>query len=394
MRRSQPSTPENTSNNNLSNDAVVVFRVPSPFNQLSGEYRHMPKQKKQIQPSNDVKNGVLTIGLDIGYGLVKAITDEHAITFPSVAGHAREFKFQQEQIQSWYAGDQITDDDGTWFVGDLALKQLPPGELLRLRGRTANEEKMGNAFRVRLAKVAIAKLVRGVGDGDVVHIRLASGLPVDHMRDAQALKDALIGQHLIKTDEVEIVANITDVMVMPQAYGAIYSQMLNELGEINVHHTYMRTGVCDVGTYTVDIALDDDGEFISAQSGSVESGVYTAQERIAAILERDYREKIPFSMIDQTLKTGIFTASGNPISYRAEVEEALQPLRSAALNLMSEKWQRGTTVDVIYLAGGGAELVMDDVLNAYPQTKLIKQAQLANARGYLNYAHFASEEND
>ena len=79
---------------------------------------------------------------------------------------------------------------------------------------------------------------------------------------------------------------------------------------------------------------------------------------------------------------------------RKEVEEALQPLRSAALNLMSEKWQRGTTIEVIYLAGGGAELVMEDVLSAYPQTKLIKQAQLANARGYLNYAHFATEHRD
>ena len=29
--------------------------------------------------------------------------------------------------------------------------------------------------------------------------------------------------------------------------------MLTEQGEINVYHTYMRTGVVDVGTYTVDI---------------------------------------------------------------------------------------------------------------------------------------------
>ncbi|MEO1643994.1 MAG: hypothetical protein AAFR67_02325, partial [Chloroflexota bacterium] len=110
---------------------------------------------------------------------------------------------------------------------------------------------------------------------------------------------------------------------------------------------------------------------------------------IAAMLERDYREKIPFGMIEQVLKTGYFTASGKTIDYRAEVEEALQPLRSATLNLMSEKWQRGTTVDVIYLAGGGAELVFEEVKEAYPQAKLLKDAQLANARGYLNYAHYA-----
>lgn len=355
----------------------------------------MAKRTKKSAKNSDTAHdgGILTVGLDIGYGVVKAITDNAALTFPSVAGHAREIKFQQDQIQSWYPGDQITDDEGTWFVGDLALKHLLPGELLRLRGRTADEETMGNAFRVRLAKVAIAKLVRGVGDGDVVHIRLASGLPVDHMRDSQALKDALIGQHLIKTNEVEIVANITDVMVMPQPYGSIYAHMLNERGEINIQHTYMRTGVCDVGTYTVDIALDDDGEFVDAESGSVESGVYTAQERISSMLERDYRQKVPFRLIEQTLKTGIFIASGKPIDHSREVEEALQPLRSATLNLISEKWQRGMTVDVIYLSGGGAELVYDQVRNAYPQTQLARDAQLANARGYLNYAYFSAREN-
>jgi hypothetical protein len=72
---------------------------------------------------------ILTIGLDIGYGVVKVVTDDTAFSFPSVTGHAREIKFQQETIQQKYPGDQITDVEGDWFVGDLALAQLPPGEL-------------------------------------------------------------------------------------------------------------------------------------------------------------------------------------------------------------------------------------------------------------------------
>ncbi len=32
---------------------------------------------------------------------------------------------------------------------------------------------------------------------------------------------------------------------------------------------------------------------------------------------------------------------------------------------MSEKWQRGTTVDIIYLADGGAKLVFEEVKEAY-----------------------------
>jgi plasmid segregation protein ParM len=335
-------------------------------------------------------SSVITVGLDIGYGVVKAITDTQVITFPSVMGHAREIKFQQEEITARYPGDQITDDEGEWFVGELALSQLPPGELLRLRGRTANENTMGNAFRLRLAKVAIGKLLNGLWNRDVVHIRISTGLPVDYMRDAADLKKALLGQHLIKTDTAEIVANVDEVMVMPQPYGSIYASILTETGEINGQHTYMRTGVVDVGTYTVDLALDDNGEFVDAESGSVESGVYTAQERIAAALERDYRQKMPYKIVEQVLRTGTFRASGEAVDYRTEVEEALATLRSATLNLISEKWQRGTNVDVIYLSGGGAELVADMVCDAYPQTQLVQEAQLANARGYLYYARFVA----
>lgn len=181
---------------------------------------------------------------------------------------------------------------------------------------------------------------------------------------------------------------------MPQPYGTAYSQMLTPTGTINVHHTSMRTGIVDVGTYTVDIALDDDGEFVDSESGSVEGGVYTAQERIASMLERDYREKMPYKIIEQVLRTGIFIASGKPIDYRHEVEEALLPLRSATISLMSEKWQRGTTVDVIYLSGGGADLLAQEVKEAYPQTKLVPEAQTANARGYLYYAKFINKENE
>jgi plasmid segregation protein ParM len=352
----------------------------------------MSKRRNTTTQTVPHERGAITIGLDIGYGVVKAVTSEAVLTFPSVAGHAREIKFQQAEIAQRHTGDQISDDEGMWFVGDLALAQLPPGELLRLRGRTANEATMGNAFRLRLAKVAIGKLFNGKRGRDVVHIKIATGLPCDHMRDAAELKASLIGTHLIHTDAAEIVAHVTDVMVMPQPYGTIYSRTLTETGELNAGHTFMRTGVCDVGTYTVDVALDDEGEYVDAQSGSVESGMFTAQERIAAALERDYRQKMPYKLVEEVLRTGRFHANGQPVDYSRVVEDALAPLRSATLGLMSEKWHSGVTVDVIYLSGGGAEYVFEEVQSVYPQVQLLPYAQLANARGYLHYARFANRQ--
>ncbi len=337
-------------------------------------------------------DSILTLALDIGYGVVKAVTDGQTLRFPSVMGHARDIKFQSDEIARRHPGDQLFDDQGGWFVGDLALTHTPPGELLRLRGRTANEEEIGNAFRLRLAKVALGKLLAGNTSRDAIHVRIATGLPTDHLRDTASLKQTLLGQHRVCTDTADFIANIVDVMVMPQPYGTIYAHTLTERGEINRQHQYRRTGVVDVGTYTVDLALDDEGEYVDSESGSVESGVYTAHERIEELLERNYREKIPFKFVEETLRSGIFYANGQAVDYRSEVQDALMPLRSATMGLLSQKWQRGTTVDVVYLSGGGASLVAQDVRGAYPQTVVVEGAQLANARGYLNYARFAITE--
>ena len=57
-------------------------------------------KRKTLKPNGNV----LTIGLDIGYGVVKAVTDDHTITFPSVMGHAREIRFQQEEIINRHPG--------------------------------------------------------------------------------------------------------------------------------------------------------------------------------------------------------------------------------------------------------------------------------------------------
>ena len=93
----------------------MLFLVPSPFNQLKWRTQEQwqSAQQLRISSSNTIQAGdSLTIGLDIGYGVVKAVTDTASIAFPSVMGHAREIKFQQETIQQKYPGDQISDEQG------------------------------------------------------------------------------------------------------------------------------------------------------------------------------------------------------------------------------------------------------------------------------------------
>lgn len=336
-----------------------------------------------------LNDSTITIGLDVGYGYTKAVAGNNITTmFPSVMSHSRDIKFMADEIAAKYPGDQIVDEDGTWFIGDLAFSQSIEAELMTLRGRTADEENIGNVFRVRLARVAIGKLFPGLRNGEAVHIRLATGLPVDHMRDASGLKQALIGQHLIQTDTTHFIANITECMVMPQPYGTIYSRMLKPNGELDPCHTAIRTGVVDIGRYTIDVTLDDNGEYIEPESGSSEGGVFMALERIKGAVNGDYRYTPKDREAESILKTGCIRIDGDTINYQNVVQEAVEPVKDAALRLINSKWGTGRRVDAIYLSGGGAQLVHRPIKNAYKQAVLVDDSQLANARGYRNFAMF------
>lgn len=340
-----------------------------------------------------ISEGVVTIGLDVGYGYTKAVAGENtSIMFPSVMSHSRDIKFMADEIAQKYPGDQIVDEDGAWFIGDRAFAQSIEAELITLRGRTANEETIGNVFRTRLARAAIGKLFPGLRNGEIVHIRLATGLPVDHMRDASGLKQALIGQHAIQTDITNFVANITECMVMPQPYGTIYSRMLKTNGELDPCHTAIRTGVVDIGRYTIDLTLDDNGEYIEPESGSTEGGVYMALERIKGAVNGDFRISINDKLTEEILRTGCVRISGETINYQNVVNEAIEPVRDATLRLMNARWGTGARVDAIYLSGGGANLVHRAIKGVYRQTVLVDDSQLANARGYRNFAMFRQLE--
>jgi plasmid segregation protein ParM len=352
----------------------------------------MPRNKKSNKITTDV---IVNIGLDVGYGHTKLVssTSKEAIIFPSVMGHARNVKYGAETLAERYPGDQLTDNEGAWFVGDLAQSQLRAGEQISLNGRTSNEETGGNLLRVRLAKAAIGKLFAGESGDDVIHMVLSTGLPVDHMPDAPALKAALLGQHRIQTDNTSFIANITDVMVMPQPLGTLYSQMLKAGGNLDECYTHSRTGIIDVGRYTVDLVYDDDGEFISDRSGSREGGVYLVQERIADAYEQRFRSKADGRDVDRIIRgDGCIRVRGLEENFVDERLEAVAPLIDGTLDLARQKWGGGQFLDVIYVSGGGAPLVVDEVIAEYPQAESVTNAQTANARGYLYYAQFASQE--
>lgn len=337
-------------------------------------------------------NGIVTVGWDRGFGVEKALSNcWDAVVFPGVWGKARQIKFRAKSLTEKYPGDQISDDEGTWFVGDLAQTQLATAEQRTLRGRTGDGDNGGIGLGLRLFKAAMAKMTAGqIPHGEVIHVDLTTGLPVDHMHNAEALKMAYEGQHLVKTDLGEFVVNVVKVRVMPQPYGVIYDRQLKANGELNPAHVWKRTAVLDVGTYTADGTVDDDGDYIDSLSGSVEAGLHTAQRLFSEYYEKTFGEKPGHKTIEAALRTKTIMAYGERVDLREQVEEWLEPTRIAAVGLATNLWKAGASLDVLWVAGGGAEVVYEALVGAgFKQAKLVEQPQLSIARGYLKYGLFA-----
>jgi hypothetical protein len=219
----------------------------------------------------------VVVGLDVGYGNVKAVGPaRNWVMFPSVCGRALIGRtFSNEELKRRYAGDQIADKSGRWFVGRLAMSQLGEGELTRLRGRSVDETTLGNEFRVRMATAAIGKLYPQRRNKEVVPITIATGLPVDYYaNDEEGLIKALEGELEIETDQTSMIAKVVDVVVMPQPYGGIYSEMFTEIGQHNAAYRGKMVAGVDGGMYTIDAVLDDNGEYMGTNLEAVREGCF------------------------------------------------------------------------------------------------------------------------
>lgn len=328
----------------------------------------------------------INIGVDIGYGKVKAVSDDEQIVFPSVAGRAINLRFGGDDIAKTYPNDQIEHNDASMWVGNLASEHLRAEQQRRLRGRTSNQDETGMDFRVLMMKAALAKLYPDLHHGDAIHFNLVTGLPVNHMAQANTLKKHLIGQHPIHTDTTRFVANIADVAVMPEPRGTMFAFTLNSNGTLNEYYSADTTVVFNGGAVTNDVQYDRNGEFIDTYSGSSRTGYHLAYEALQTLIEERYGETPDLHILEMIIRNKALRVAGEIIPMREEVEQALAPVREGALQLLADTIQTGMTVDKIIVSGGFALTSFDCIANRYKQSMKSNNPLFDTAQGYKNYA--------
>jgi plasmid segregation protein ParM len=326
---------------------------------------------------------VTTIGLDLGYGLTKAVTDNgRQVCFESRVAPAEFIRFQAD-IGAPVKTNGLTlhdPEEGALFVGELASKQGRPGAIRSPRDRN----RVTDPITTHLADAAFAMLLPGA---EHVRARVVTGLPVAYYRDAFQLSQHLLGTHRILLEGRSLTVEVEDVLVVPQPFGALLSLILDERGKMITSALELvegRVAVMDIGTYTTDLILVEGLEYIEARSSSIEVGVSTAIEMIRKVLLDDYRVSYEQHELEQAMRRGWLVIDGQKHPLNGLASERLDPIARSIEAQARTLWNI-STLTALVLAGGGALALRPWLEPRFKQAIYAPDAAMANAAGFLRY---------
>lgn len=329
----------------------------------------------------------MIISVDLGYGFVKAVGEgsEERIIFPQVMAPAAEDIIERDLRLGGKRPGYLVElrpqgsvNRSSAFVGDLAIRESRGARMSVGRNRFGEaERKMSIVHTMTAAYLA----------GAEGQITLAFGLPLAWYKQQKdnvkkALQDTAMYVRVDKGPEKFIHFNL--VQVFPQGVGALFAAPgLPQKGLI---------GLVDIGYYTTDYLLVD----IRAEGvdplvnymSSMEIGIHTAVKLFANKFTEETGKPL-------TTTEAMSLWDRKEINFERRQLVNLEKIKEAALREVGEQvvneigwtWsERLYDVEHVFLAGGGAYEFAPLFDQEFKNTKVIDDAQFANARGFLNMA--------
>lgn len=311
------------------------------------------------------------VAVDVGHSAVKlaayAGTRVVKITVPSFVCPAFELSYagRKERMDV----ETIKFDGKEYFFGETARIQ---GQMTNPVGTFDNwidTPEHSVLLLGALRKAAAA----GV---DIDNPILVLGLPTNLFRHQKEHLKEIVGRHL-KT---------TRTIVMPQPVGAYQGIMLSEDGLPNaMGNTDNQTwGVIDVGYYTTDFLVIEQGHFVEDAMDSC-SGMHKAAESMVRLLSHRGIAATVREAEQAMISRAIREVGGN-IDVSTHVDEsiskAVAEVRDTMARLMS-KYAR--QMDGLVVAGGGAEVLFPYIQQFYKAAVLSNEPRFAVADGMRRF---------
>ena len=315
------------------------------------------------------------VGMDIGHSAVKVAVANAAAApvygiFPSVVCPA--FDISDDAERSRASLEAVDVDGRSYFIGETAALQ---GR--RLASTGLNEHWISSPEYAALLLGAWRAATRLAG-APLADPMLVMGLPT-HLfaRQCEALRQ-IAARHLpVKTINLKI---------MPQSIAPYQLAMLTPAGTPlpGKQMAQESWGVVEVGYFTSDFCLVQNGRWVEKASGAC-PGVRLAAEYLARQIGR---RDLTVSLLEAegALASGEIRHFGKPLDVRAERELAVRMVIDEVVDTATRLMgSYARSLDGVIVAGGGGELVFAELQKRWPHCRLAEKPRFAVAEGMRRF---------
>ena len=308
------------------------------------------------------------IGIDIGYGNTKIITEGKKVYFPSLAKPGE--KINMDQMLS-ASGDYVATINGkTWYIGHMAAKE----SRFAIRAFDDAERFTNPAFQAMLATALF------VGTDNEAEVMLVTGLPLSSYKNSQEeFQKFLTGfSAKVEIDGQEKHVKVKQAFVFPQAAGVFFNPSYQSLnGTIKPGDLVT---IMDIGYRTTDFATfeynENKPELIMEYSFTADTGMVSVFRVLA--------EKMAG-------KNGMFavsleSAERTYLTDQQEYTDVCQTISEETVDNITEAYKLNgpgkERKNHIIAAGGGSVALKDYLVRRFPEMIVLEDAQFANAIGF------------
>jgi plasmid segregation protein ParM len=327
----------------------------------------------------------MIIAIDVGYSHTKGATDGRRTIFPSVWGEVQQAHLDLDlATRDGYL--QVETDDGTWFIGEAAIEQS------RFQSRRQDRGWIETPEYRALTLTAITELT----GASAVSVSMITGLPVEYFADRAKLIGRLKKVHQVKmASHHRQRVEVADVVVLPQGLAAVLAEALDDRGKIRPGPVAEgMVGLLDIGGHTVNVATFNQLREIAIQTTSIDAGMWGPLAEIGKRINAAYPgQELRGHAIVEAVEAGKIRHYGEERDVAGIARDVLRPFVRRIVDEASQVWGSAARLDVLLVAGGGAEVAGPVLMAEYPHARIVPDPQWANVQGYLKFGqrHFGGQ---
>jgi plasmid segregation protein ParM len=317
-------------------------------------------------------------GIDIGYNATKAVTDKRRATFPSAVGSPDRARFALDPSNVTAI---VLVTPAHVSVGNEAVNQS------RFLNRREDRRWIESAEWLHLFLAALTELTPGT----LVDVSVVTGLPVAFYSDKAQVQERLRGEHRVQREGRRgQLLRVTNVRVIPQPFGSLLSEVLDERGYIQRSDlAQAAVGLIDIGGKTCNLLSVSRLSEIGRETVSVNVGGWNLVRAVRQWLAQHYPglDDLRDHQLAAAIQERALRYYGEPIpDFPSLVEDLATDLARQIISEASHLWNGGARLDAILVTGGGALLLGEHIRQHWSHAQVVREPVYGNAIGYWKFA--------